>query len=207
MLGLLVAPLLGACTGDEEPPEETATPKPPVPTTESGAPRLMLDEPPMRARVVRVGGELTAQERRQVADNIARVVGGWFDAAYLDGDLRRADLSGALETFTPAAARQARRQADVTTGRVLGAELGAVVPTVRRVQAAVFAPGRGPAGATAQVTLVLVGAREGGSQVEQVVRGDLFLTATTGGWRIFGFELSRSVGAVGSYARAQQRAG
>ncbi len=154
-----------------------------------------------------MGGDLTAAQRTEVKDSIARVVADWFDAAYFGGELQGgADLDAAFEVFTPAAAQQAARQADVTTGRVLAAELGQVVPTTQRVEAAVFASGGGPAGATAAVTLVMVGARAEGDQVEQVVRGELFLTATADGWRVFGFDLSRSVGAVDSFARTQKRA-
>jgi len=209
--GLLAVPLHGGCTGDAqqeaEQEKERTSARTPVPTSGSGAPRLVVGEAPVRARVVRVAGDLTAAERTQVKDNIGRVVGDWFDAAYLGGELRDgADLAAAFEVFTPAAAQQAARQADVTTGRVLAAELDQVVPTTQRVEAAVFASGRGPAGATAKVTLVLVGARNQGEQVEQVVRGELFLTVTTDGWRVFGFDLSRSVGEVGSFARAEKRA-
>lgn len=208
--GLAMTPVIGACTGDGEPEPGGGLPRAPVPTTGSDppttgsdAPRLVVDDAPMRARVVGVGGNLSATQRSQVKDDIAETVGRWFDSAYLDGDLARADLAAAFEVFTASAAQQAARQADVTTGRVLAAELGPVVPTTRSVEAAVFAPGRGPAGATAQVTLVLVGARPGGAQVEQVVRGELYLTATAGGWRVFGFDLSRSVAAVGSFARSE----
>lgn len=204
LTGLLLAPLLASCTEEDE-PEAAPTPEPTVRTSESGAPRLVVDEGPMQARVVRVGGNLTDRERSQVRDNIARVVGRWLDAAYLGGPAGTGRRGTAFELFTPSAARQAARRADVTTNRVLGPELVQVVPTVRRVEAAVFAPDRGPAGATAQLTLVFVGAREDGSQVEQVVRGQLFLTATPSGWRAFGFDLRRSEGAVGSFSRAQER--
>lgn len=197
-----MAPLLGACTGDEDEPSKNAS----APTSDSGTP-VGADGAAMRTRLVRVGGDLTDAERTQVKDTIAEVVGRWFDAAYLGGDLPDEDLPAAFEVFTRVAAQQAASQADVTTGRVLAGEFRGVVPTTRRVEASVFAPEGGPAGATAQVTLVLVGAPEEGDRVEQVVRGELFLTTDDAGWRVFGFDLSRSVGAVGTFANSEKRAG
>jgi 6-phosphofructokinase len=62
------------------------------------------------------------------------------------------------------------------------------------------------AGANAHVLLVVVGARDDGSQVELVIRGELNLTPGSRSWKVFGFDLQRTVGAPGTYAASARRA-
>jgi hypothetical protein len=75
---------------------------------------------------------------------------------------------------------------------------------VARVSA--LAVGGRPVGASAQLLLVVVGAREDGSQVELVIRGELNLTPAGRIWKVFGFDLQRSVGKPGTFAAAARRA-
>ena len=94
----------------------------------------------------------------------------------------------------------------LTTSADVGADLVDVVPTLRTVQLRAYAPHGHAVGATASVELVLLGLRAGGERVEVAVTGDLYLTRPGAGpWRVFGYDLQRSVGPPGGYARAQRR--
>jgi hypothetical protein len=94
----------------------------------------------------------------------------------------------------------ARGSAGVTSNVRLGPRWVQVVPTRRVVRLDVFAPGHRASGATAGVELVMVGVGAAGAASELVVTGDLYLTKTDAGWRIFGFDLNRSVGEPGDFA-------
>ena len=70
------------------------------------------------------------------------------------------------------------------------------------MQLVAFAPHGRAVGATAVVQLVLLGLRADGNRVEIAVTGDLYLTRPGQPWQVFGYDLQRSTGAPGSYARA-----
>lgn len=172
-------------------------------TSVSGAPTLTVAAAPLRVKLGRLAGNLPPSKRRPVVKRIGSVVDAWFAGAFVDGDYPREDFARGFAGFTAGAARQAQRQEAVTTNAALGSDLVEVVPTRRLVRLSVFAPHRRAAGATADVSLVLVGLRQDQSQVEVAVTGQLFLTKDSG-WRVFGFDVRRSVGAVGAYARSKQ---
>lgn len=196
-----LAVLAGACSGgdDDSPAAE--------PASQSGAPTLQQQTAGLDVKIARVSGTLPKADADAVSKRLGNVVATWFDGGFLSGDYPRTSFSGYDDAFTPGAAKLAERDSGVTTNAQLGSQWVQVVPTRRVVRLYVFAPGQRVSGATAQVELVMVGADEGGSASELAVTGQLYLTKTKAGWRIFGFDLQRSVGAPGAYVaklRAQR---
>jgi hypothetical protein len=202
LLALVLVTGLGACTsrsGDEEPPT------PPETTTASTAPTLTVRHSPLKLRVNSVRGELRPAARAQLRARLGRAIGTWMETGFVAGEHPRRDFSSAFASYTPRAAALARRQRAVTTNVTLAPELVEAVPTGRVANVSALAVGGRVVGATAQVLLVLVGARDDGTQVELAVRGRLDLTPTAQGWKVFGFDLTRSTGAPGAFAAALQR--
>jgi hypothetical protein len=194
-----LAVLTGACSGDDDTPA-------PEPADQAGAPTLRQQPADLDVKIARVSGALTKADANALSKRLGRVVATWFDGGFLDGDYPRSNFSG-YDAFTPGAARLAEHDSDVTTNAQLGSEWEQVVPTRQVVRLYVFAPGHRASGASAKVELVMVGAGESGSASELAVTGELYLTKTSKGWRIFGFDLHRSVGAPGAYVdqlRAQR---
>jgi hypothetical protein len=178
----------------------------PVETSPSTAPTLKVQPGRLDVRV-RVRGRLPKPAAGDLRRGITRAVGGWMESGFTAGPLPRDDFSAAYGTYTDGAAKQARSQRSVTTNAALGPELVELVPTRRVARVSALGVGGRAAGANAQVLLVVVGARDDGSQIELVIRGELNLTPSGRGWKVFGFDLQRTVGAPGTYAASVRRAG
>jgi hypothetical protein len=198
LLALALVAVPAGCTADAE-VDPVPSPSP------SSAATLMVAPGPLRVRLAPVRGQLADQARGDVRDAMRRVVGAWMEGGF--GEQSAPDYAQAYATYTPRAGDLARQQRAVTTNAELGPDLVEVVPTRRVADVSVLAAGGRAVGANAEVLLVLVGARADGSQTELVVRGELRLTPTPDGWRIFGFDLTRSVGAPGTYAKSFRRGG
>jgi hypothetical protein len=190
---LALALLVGGCSGDEADDEAAEPPG------QAGAPTLRQHPADLDVRIARVAGHLPKATARDVSQRLGRVVATWFDGAFLTGDYPREHFAG-YASFTRDAARLARRSAGITSNVRLGPRWVEVVPTRRVVRLHVFAPGHRASGATASVELVMVGIGSAGDASELAVTGDLYLTKTDAGWRIFGFDLNRSVGEPGDFA-------
>jgi hypothetical protein len=189
LLSLAVLAGTAGCTGDSEPaakptpsassPTASATPVPPsVPT---------------KVVVTRVSGKLPNKSRPALEANVARTLSAYVDAAFLKGDYPRSDFAGSFGSFTPGAARDARRDQGLLTNRPLGPTTESVRATRRTAYLSVLAPYKVAAGVTAKVDLVFVVDR--GEQPAQQVRlaGRLLLTRDkSDGWKIFGYDLHRS---------------
>ncbi|HYJ66513.1 MAG TPA: hypothetical protein VEX15_02500 [Nocardioidaceae bacterium] len=191
---LALAVLLGGCSDDSD--DEPATPDPP---SRAGAPTIRQQPVGLDVKIARLSGHLPKAASRDLTNRLGHVVATWFEGGFLAGDYPRQRFSG-YASFTPDAARLARRDAAVTSNVQFGSRWTQVVPTRQRVRLFVFAPGHRPSGASADVQLVMVGAGSGGTASELAVTGQLYLTKTASGWRIFGFDLQRSVGEPGSFA-------
>lgn len=200
LIGLaLAAVLLATCDGSED-GDDTA-PATVAPTTAvTDAATLTVRAAPLAARLVRVAGHLSDRQGRSVLKRLTRVVRSWLDGGFVAGAYPRDDFSAAFTRFTPGAARLAGRQQRITTNAALGPDLVQLVPTRRAVGFSIFAPHRRAAGATADVRLVLLGIRADRSEVEVGVSGQLYLTREKG-WRVFGLNLQRTVGAPGTHDR------
>jgi len=213
--GLLVATTVAGCTGDDDdsgsdPAEMSA----PSADGSAAAETLQRKAAPQQVSVRTVWGRWPGGDSSKPTQQLARQAGGvvtaWMDRAYVGVDYPTAgqqSVDGAFATFTSGAERDARRQDHLTTAVDIGADLVDVVPTRRTVQLVAFAPHGRAVGATAVVTLVLLGLRADGSRVEVAVTGDLYLTRPGRSWQVFGYDLQRSTGAPGSYARSQHQQG
>jgi hypothetical protein len=175
---LAVLLLLGVVTAALAlPGEEQESSEPRREAAQSGAGDVVVP-----TRVVRVAGERRPAAQRRLVKQVRALVEEYVDDAYVE---RRRAFPG----FTDKARRLARRDADVTTGRRLGG--GDVVLRSGWARVSVLSPRpRNPLGATAAVRLEL--AAEGGSPTRSTVTGQLLLTPSARGWRVFGYDLAMS---------------
>ena len=193
----LLALATAACTGDDAP-----LPRPSPPTVSEGATATIEPRPaPARVRVTRVAGRMRPQDRDVLADNVGKVVTAYFEDAYLGGDQPRSRFDDGFSTFTRDAARSARRQQRLTTNAALGPTAEAVVARRQRAFLSVLAPKGVATGVTARVDLAYLVQRTEGADRLVTVRGRLLLTrAPSGGWKIFGYDLTRGARAAGEGA-------
>jgi outer membrane murein-binding lipoprotein Lpp len=174
--------LLGGCSGDS--PHDGGDEPTGGPGGAAGGVQLGAD-------LGKVSGRLKPKAAEKVVAQIAPVVDGWFDAAYLSGDYPRKDFTQAFPGFTKGAAHDAKQDAALMTNKEIGADMDSVSAEVKEVDVDLLAAHRKAAGATARFTLVF---KTAGSYANQVsVKGQLFLTkGDDGKWRVFGYKVTRS---------------
>jgi hypothetical protein len=193
VLLLVPALLLAGCTSDVP----AASGAPDTDASDTGA-----TEPPslrVRAEVTLVAGGLSPRQRRTVARQAEATVLAYVEAAFL-GDYPRSDGFGdAFPGFTPGARALARKDAGVLTGRRF-ADAAEVTATAASAYVSVVAPDGRPVGATARVSVDLEVLPDRGEPRPVRLRGRLLLTPSADGWRVFGYDLSRSD--LGSIAKA-----
>jgi hypothetical protein len=153
---------------------------------------------PLRVQVTRVSGRLSPKARRALERNVGHAVSTYVDGAFLGGGYPRSDFSDAFSAFSAGVRRQAWRDRNLTTNRLLGPSTRSVTAKEQSAYLSVLAPYKVAAGVSARLTVRFVADR-GDSPAKQVtVRGRLMLTRkASGGWKIFGYHLSRSVRTVG----------
>jgi hypothetical protein len=197
LCGLLVI-ATAACTPSEDEGSEPATP---TPSSRPSGPSTTPEPdpaPPARVRVTRVSGKLKVKDREVLADNVQKVVTAYFDDAFLGGDYPRESFGDAFATFSAGAARQADGDRDLLTNRVLGATTEAVQVRRRTAYLSVLAPYKVAAGVTARVHLRFLADRGDRPTKRVDVTGRLMLTRKkSGGWQIFGYDLSKNARTVG----------
>jgi hypothetical protein len=172
----LVLALLAGCTGDDDP-------SPPEQEPAQAALELSLVGRP--ALDARRGDDLQSE----VGDAVtAYVVGGFL------GDHPRDDYVRSLDTFTSGAAQRAARDLDILTASDY---TDARAVDARRLVARItpYAPEGEVLGATAAVDLRFVVTDEAGEQRPLTLTGRLMLVPEPGGWRIFGYDVTRDDGA------------
>jgi hypothetical protein len=181
----LVAALLasGACTGDKP-----ADDKPDEPADE------VVQEVPLTTQVGVVTGKLKPARRTAVADRVGELVDAWFEAAYLSGDYPRTSFRDAFPGFTTDAAALARRDRDLLSNAALGSRIDGVVALRKTVRVDLLSPKQRPAGATARFRLEFE--TTGGLERRVVVNGRLMLAPVRGAWKVFAYDVSRSVTAT-----------
>ena len=125
----------------------------------------------------------------------------YFDDAFVGGEYPRESFGDAFDTFSAGAAKQADADRDLLTNRVLGPTTEAVEVKRRTAYLSVLAPYKVAAGVTARVHLQFRADR-GDKPAKLVnVKGRLMLTRkASGGWQIFGYDLSRHARTVGEGA-------
>ena len=195
---LLVLGLLTACTGESptDPTTRETTESEPAGLPERTEESTVTLEPrptPARIRVTRVSGELKDADREVLAGRVGAVVTGYFQDAFLGGDYPRSDFGDAFATFTGGARAQARGDRQLLTNIRLGPTTEQVVARRQTAYLSVLAPYRVAAGVTARVDLRYLAVRAEDRVAQVRVHGRLLLTRDrTGGWAIFGYDLSRS---------------
>jgi hypothetical protein len=198
LTAMLLALSTAACTGDDEP---AAEPSPSASTSQGATATLEPRPAPARVRVTRVAGRMRPKDRDVLADNVGKVVTAYFEDAFLGGDQPRTRFDDGFATFTRDAARSARRQQRLTTNAALGPDAEAVVARRQRAFLSVLAPKGVATGVTARVDLAYLVQRSEGADRLVTVRGRLLLTrAPSGGWKIFGYDLTRGARAAGEGA-------
>jgi hypothetical protein len=197
LCGLLVV-ATAACTSSEDGGSGPATP---TPSSRPSGPATSPEPdpaPPARVRVTRVSGKLKEKDRAVLADNVRKVVTAYFDDAFLGGNYPRESFGDAFATFSAGAARQADGDRDLLTNRVLGATTEAVQVRRRTAYLSVLAPYKVAAGVTARVHLRFLADRGDRPTKRVDVTGRLMLTRKkSGGWQIFGYDLSKNARTVG----------
>lgn len=179
---------LVGCSDDEDP--ETDAP------TSSSGPDDADDAgdvaPPLAttASIGKVTGALSEQSKDRLTTRITEVVDGWLDAAYVGGDFPRTDFSGAYPGFTAGAAREAAKDAALTSNKGIGDKVEEVVATKREVTVDALAVDRSAVAVTARIILAM--RLSGGLDRKERVRGSVFLTYR-GGWKIFAYDLKRGL--------------
>lgn len=194
---MLAVPLVlasaAACTSSEDTPAAA-----PTPTPSTGASATMEAKPvPMVVRVTRVHGRLPHKAAEALEHNVGKVVGAFVDDAYLSGDYPRSDFGSSFGSFSHGVRGQARADADLLTNRVLGPTTESVTAKETSAYLSVLAPHKVAAGVSARVTVRYVADRGDKAAKQVTVTGRLSLTRTAGGWKIFGYDLARSVTSVG----------
>lgn len=173
----------GACSGGDDEPE---------PPGSAGSSAPAASAAPAVETVVafgRVTGNLPREARDRLADQVVAVVDGWTSAAYLEGDYPRRDFADSWPGFTPGARDEAHRDRALMSNEDIGERIDGVVLRRSRVLLDVLAVRKRPVGVTARV---LLGFRTTG-ELERVVRveGQLYLTHTERGWRVFGYDITK----------------
>lgn len=192
LLVVLLLTASTACTG-------SATPSPPPAASPSGTPAPAPASVPLRVQVTHLSGRLPTGRSRVLVAGVRRTLASYVDAAFLSGTYPRSDFSGAFSSsFTSGAARRAGADASLLTNRSLGRSTRSVRATRRTAYLSVLAPQGKVAGVTAAVDLVFLVDRGDRARQRVHLHGRLLLTrGAAGGWRIFGYDVSRSQIAVG----------
>ena len=175
---------LGGCSGDS-PHDGGDEPGDPSGTAAGG------DTVQLRADLGKVSGRLKPKAAEKVVAQVAPVVDGWFEAAYLSGDYPRKDFAQAFPGFTKGAANDAKQDAVLMTNKDIGGDIDSVSAETKQVDVDLLVADRKAAGATARFTLVFKTAGDYAKQVR--VKGQLFLTkGDDGKWQVFGYKVARS---------------
>lgn len=204
----LVLAGLSGCTSEAAPPD--------TPTPETGEQTAPLR---VSAPVTRVAGRLSDRDRLAVRRQVEALVADYVSAAFLDPGVAPDEL---FPGFTDGATRLARARGAVLSRADLDADPDpaagpddasdeGAVATIEVVRAEapvnVLAPRGRPAGATARLDLTLEVTPPPGDDEEADARDDtepepqsqdvrlrgrLLLTPVGQGWRIFGFDVTRT---------------
>jgi len=136
-----------------------------------------------------VSGKLPAADKQAAVTDLGGVVTTWLDAAYLGGEYPRTTFDTAFGHFTEGAAKLAGKD-PLTSNAAHGAQIESVTPTLEEVHLDLLAAGKEVVGATARIRLEFTTTGTWARHV--TVSGRVFLTpGNNGGWRIFGYKLTR----------------
>lgn len=137
----------------------------------------------------KITGRLTPETRKNLARQVGDVVDGWTEAAYLGGDYPRRDFADAWPGFTAGAQQEAHADRALMSNEDIGDRIDGVTAHKSLVRLDVLAVKTHPVGITAHVFLGF--GTTGDVEKEVRVRGRLFLTHTDGGWKVFGYDMTK----------------
>lgn len=187
LLAVALLVTAAACTGADEEPVS-------LPERSVGSAATLEAKPvPLDVRVEQtIGPRLKPAERRQLRDNVGRVVSDYLDAAYF-GEYPRASFGAAFDRFSRGAARRARSDRSILTNAAVGREIESVTPRKKQLRLFVLRDRRGTPGLTARIRVVFLEDRAEGPDRRVLVTGRLLVDrADDGRWQVFGYDLSRS---------------
>lgn len=178
---LTIALAATACTDDAGSPDEP----------DSDAPGSSAAPAPLKttATIGRVTGKLAHGARGPLKRKVSAVVDRWIDAAYVAGDYPRSDFKDAFPGFSTGARAEAHSDIELMTNVALGDRIDGVEATKRRVQVDVLAVKRIAVGVTAH--FVLDFDTLGDVERSQHLKGRLYMTRHNGGWKVFGYDVTK----------------
>lgn len=138
------------------------------------------------SEIGRIVGRLPGTRRKVVRKQVTEVVDRWWEAAYLSGPVSKSDLSHAFPGFTPGARQRATFDRDLMSNVDLGS--ASIASLMRKVRLDLLAVNKRVRSVTARFDLRL---RPSDRTRRLQVRGRLFLTRKSGGWRVFGYDVSK----------------
>lgn len=172
------------------------------------APSLGGPAAPARTRVTRVAGRWPANRAgprtSRLERGVGRAVHGWLNRAFVLQQYPTRRFAGSFDTFTPGARKAARDQRGLTTNAMLGPKIVDAVPVRRQLTVSAFAPSGRAIGATASADLQLRTVRMSGRRSQLRVTGELSLTRVGGRWRVFGYDLQRSLRRIGGKSKGDR---
>lgn len=174
---LVLALTTGACSGDDDGKKNGGS----APSGSSASREVATS-----VHIARLTGRLPVAKRRTLTAAVQKTIDGWWDAAYL-GDYPRTSFS--WPGFTRGARAQAQHDAALTSNKPVGSTIDGVTPKRRDVRLDVLAVKRRPVGVTARIALRF--ATTGDDPQDVAVRGQVYLTPTKSGWRVFGYDLTK----------------
>ena len=152
--------------------------------TDASAPRVRTE-----VVVGTVVGRLPGPRRRTVAAKVARVVDGWWDAAFVERDYPSTRYGDAFPGFTRGARQAAQQQRALMSTVRIGERIDGVRALRRRVSVDVLATGGSARAVTARTRMDFVTS----GRVERRIRvqGRLRMIWQDGGWKVFAFDVTQ----------------
>jgi hypothetical protein len=147
------------------------------------------EEVTTQTAIATVTGRLAQDQRDALTAAVTQVVDGWLEGAYL-GEFPRTDFSAAFAAFTAGAAAKAQRELPLLSNAAISDRIRTAEATRRSVSLDVLAVRQRPVGVTARVDLAFE--TTGELAGPQQVTGTLDLTPDGGGWKVFGFDVTRT---------------
>jgi hypothetical protein len=187
-----LAMVLVGCTHDEK---ESAPPSPSNARSASTASSTKLTKPnaPLKVTIAALKGGVERKRRDGLRHAVAKPIAGWMQAAFLAGKYPHTSFPHAFAGWTGQAGKLALRDRGVTTNAPLGKDLVGLVADQRTATLYVFASGGITGGATAKVRMLMTGEKANGNLTRFAISGKLYLTRKEHTWRIFGYDLDRTV--------------
>lgn len=137
-----------------------------------------------------ITGRLPKPKRVRLVGQMEKVVDGWIDAAYVGGDYPRTRFADSWPGFTAGARQQAAHDAGLMSNKDIGAGIDGVVAKRRIVKLDVLAVKHRAVGVTARVVVRF--ATTGSKPRDIRVAGRLYLTRGKQGWKVFGYDMTKS---------------